>query len=64
MEKLNEFIKNLHTKEGYQMEILKIVQWGKERSIVYSNNTQTGEVKFLMINNDYLLMLDEMGLIE
>lgn len=46
------------------IEILKIVQWGQKRSVIYCNNTKTNEIKFLLMNNDYIMFLDELGLIQ
>lgn len=49
--------------EKIQMEKLEIMQWGKKRSVVYCVNTETGEAKIQLIDNDYLMQLDEMGLV-
>ena len=46
------------------MKKLSIIQWGTERSIVKVNYTDTNETDYLIMNNDYLMSLDEMGLIE
>lgn len=46
------------------MKKLSIVQWGKERSIVKVNYTDTNETEYLIMNNDYLMSLDEMELVE
>lgn len=46
-----------------KMEKLELMQWGEKRSVVYSTNIKTGEVKILLIDNDYLMYLDERGLI-
>lgn len=40
------------------------MQWGEKRSVVFCVNTETGESKILLLDNDYLMFLDEMGLIE
>lgn len=45
------------------IEKLGLMQWGKKRSVVYSTNIKTGEAKILLIDNDYLMFLDEMGLV-
>lgn len=46
------------------MEKLEIMQWGEKRSVVSCVNTETGESKILLIDNDYLMFLDERGLVE
>lgn len=46
------------------MEKIKIMQWGLKRTLVYCVNIDTGESKILLIDNDYLMFLDERGLIE
>lgn len=46
------------------MEKLKIVQWGKNRSLVKKTHTDTKEETVLLLDNNYLMTLDEMGLIK
>lgn len=45
------------------MKKLTILQWGKERSIVEEFHPDTKEKTILIINNDHLINLDEMGLV-
>lgn len=46
------------------MEKLEIMQWGLKRSVVYCVNIETGKSTILLMDNDYLIQLDEMGLIK
>lgn len=46
------------------MQTITIIQWGKSRSIVEIKYTETNEKEILMIDNDYLMNLDEMGLVK
>ena len=43
------------------MRKLCIVQWGKKRSIVKEVFTDNMEVTYLIVDNQYLMNLDEMG---
>ena len=43
------------------MRKLCIVQWGNERSIVKEVFTDNMEVTYLIVDNQYLMNLDEMG---
>ena len=43
------------------MQVLKIIQWGKNRSVVEVFYSETNEKKFMIIDNDYLMMLDDLG---
>ena len=45
------------------MKTLEIIQWGENRSIVEITYPETNEKETLMINNDYLMNLDELGLV-
>jgi len=45
------------------MKKLYLIQWGKERSIVKEFYTDNKEVNYLIVNNEYLMYLDEMGVI-
>jgi len=45
------------------MKKLYLIQWGKERSIVKEFYTDNKEVNYLIVDNHYLMNLDEMGLI-
>lgn len=45
------------------MQKFKIIQWGKNRSIVKLFDTEKSETTLLLINNNYLMALDEMGVI-
>ena len=45
------------------MKTLEIIQWGENRSIVEITYPETNEKEILMINNDYLMNLDELGLV-
>ena len=45
------------------MKTLEIIQWGKNRSIVEITYPETNEKEILMMNNDYLINLDELGLV-
>lgn len=45
-------------------EKLEIVQWGKNRSLVKKTHTDTKEETVLLLDNNYLMSLDEMGLIK
>ena len=45
-------------------EKLEIVQWGKNRSVVKEIHLDTKEETFLILDNSYLMSLDEMGLIK
>ena len=47
-----------------KMEKLEIVQWGKYRSIVKKYYPDTHEETYLILDNQYLMSLDEMGLIK
>lgn len=65
--KLNNLNKlnKLYKKGGMiEMEKLEIMQWGEKRSVVYCVNTKTGKSKILLIDNDYLMLLDDLGVIE
>ena len=42
---------------------LLILQWGTERSIVEETYFDNGEKNILIVNNDYLINLDDMGVI-
>jgi len=42
---------------------LLILQWGKHRSIVEETYFDNGEQNILIVNNDYLMNLDDMGVI-
>lgn len=42
---------------------LRIVQWGLVRSVVVLKHQDTKELEFLIIDNDYLMKLDEMELV-
>lgn len=45
------------------MKKIEIIQWGKIRSIVQITYPETNEKEILMMDNDYLMNLDEMGLV-
>ena len=45
------------------MKKIEIIQWGKNRSIVEIKYPDTNEKQILMMNNDYLINLDELGLV-
>lgn len=45
------------------MKKLYIIQWGKERSILKEFYPYSNEVNYLIVNNEYLMYLDEMGVI-
>lgn len=45
------------------MRKLYIIQWGNERSIVKEFYTDNKEVNYLIVDNQYLMNLDEMGVI-
>ena len=45
------------------MKTLEIIQWGKNRSIVQITYPDTNEKEILMMDNDYLMNLDELGLV-
>lgn len=57
---LNKF----YGKGVIQMEKLELMQWGLKRSVVSCVNIETGKQSILLIDNDYLMFLDEMGLIQ
>ena len=42
---------------------LLILQWGKYRSIVEETYFDNGEQNILIVNNDYLMNLDDMGVL-
>ena len=46
------------------MKSYEIIQWGSTRSIVEETYSETGEKILLIIDNDYLMMLDEMGFVK
>jgi len=46
------------------MPILYILQWGKERSIVIEYYHDTKERTVLIMDNQYLMNLDELGLVQ
>ena len=46
------------------MPKLYLVQIGEERSIVLKYFPDTKESKFMIIDNSYLMQLDEMGLVK
>lgn len=46
------------------MKKLIILQWGKNRSVVKRLFIDTQEVEYLLLDNNYLMSLDEMGLIK
>ena len=45
------------------MKKFTILQWGKNRSIVMLAYNDTKETEILLIDNDYLMTLDEMGMV-
>ena len=45
------------------MKKIEIIQWGKNRSIVLITYPDTNEKEFVMMDNDYLMKLDEMELV-
>lgn len=45
------------------MQQLLLVQWGKKRSIVEIVYSDTLETTYLIMDNDYLMSLDEQQLI-
>ena len=45
------------------MKTLEIIQWGKNRTIVQISYPDTNEKEILMMDNDYLMNLDELGLV-
>ena len=45
------------------MKTLEIIQWGKNRSIVQITHPDTTEKEILMMDNEYLMNLDELGLV-
>lgn len=45
------------------MKKIEIIQWGKNRSIVEIIYPDTNEKEIVMMNNDYLINLDELGLV-
>lgn len=46
------------------MKKLEIVQWGKNRSVVKESYPDTKEETYLILDNQYLMLLDEMGVIK
>lgn len=46
------------------MTELTLVQWEKNRSVVKEFHLDTKEETFLILDNDYLMLLDERGLIK
>lgn len=45
------------------MKKLEIIQWGKNRSVVEMTYLETNERELLIIDNDYLMNLDDLGLV-
>ena len=45
------------------MKKIEIIQWGKNRSIVEITYPDTNEKEILMMNNDYLMNLDDLGMV-
>ena len=43
------------------MKKIEIIQWGENRSIVEISYPDTNEKEILMMDNDYLMNLDELG---
>ena len=45
------------------MKKVIIIQWGLERSIVLVTYPDTNEEEYMIMNNDYLMSLDERELV-
>lgn len=45
------------------MEKITLMQWGEKRSVVYITNTETGESNIYLMDNNYFMYLDDLGLI-
>ena len=58
---MKKFLNSLYGKNI--MKKIEIVQWGKKRSIVEITYPDTNEKEILMMDNDYLINLDELGLV-
>lgn len=46
------------------MKELMLIQWGKNRSVVEKFHLDTLESEYFILDNQYLMLLDEMGLIK
>ena len=45
------------------MQTLELIQWGTKRSIVKLTYTDTNEFEYLLMDNTYLLDLEDLGVI-
>lgn len=64
LKQLKILMKIINNERKIKMEKLTIVQWGGHRSVVKKFYTDTKEETYLILDNQYLMSLDEMGLIK
>lgn len=45
------------------MKIVKILQWGPKRTVIQVTYSETMETETFLMDNQYLMYLDDMGMV-